>query len=153
MRLLLDQGLPRSTVLYLHNAGIDAAHVGDRGLATAGLYLRALEDRSHHLSALIYPHLGNRLAKGSDVMKMEALVQSSPDLEITNMKQLAALPLGSRIKLDPWDDHVEMQKSKPVALLSARDKMPFEVTPMMPNLVRFKTPGSEVAAKQGSSQQ
>lgn len=35
MRLLLDQGLPRSTVLHLNNAGIDAAHVGDIGLATA----------------------------------------------------------------------------------------------------------------------
>ncbi len=35
MRLLLDQGLPRSTVLPLRNAGIEAAHVGDRGLATA----------------------------------------------------------------------------------------------------------------------
>lgn len=35
MRLLLDQGLPRSTVLHLHNAGIDAVHVGDVGLATA----------------------------------------------------------------------------------------------------------------------
>jgi predicted nuclease of predicted toxin-antitoxin system len=35
MRLLLDQGLPRSTVLHLHTAGIEATHVGDRGLATA----------------------------------------------------------------------------------------------------------------------
>ena len=35
MRLLLDQGLPRSAVLHLHNAGIEAVHVGDRGLATA----------------------------------------------------------------------------------------------------------------------
>jgi predicted nuclease of predicted toxin-antitoxin system len=35
MRLLLDQGLPRSTVPYLHNYGIEAVHVGDRGLATA----------------------------------------------------------------------------------------------------------------------
>lgn len=35
MRLLLDQGLPRSTVFHLHNAGIEAVHVGDRGLATA----------------------------------------------------------------------------------------------------------------------
>lgn len=35
MRLLLDQGLPRSTVLHLHNAGIEATHVGGRGLATA----------------------------------------------------------------------------------------------------------------------
>lgn len=35
MRLLLDQGLPRSAVLHLKNADIEAAHVGDRGLATA----------------------------------------------------------------------------------------------------------------------
>jgi predicted nuclease of predicted toxin-antitoxin system len=35
MRLLLDQGLPRSTVLHLLNDGIEAVHVGDRGLATA----------------------------------------------------------------------------------------------------------------------
>jgi predicted nuclease of predicted toxin-antitoxin system len=35
MRLLLDQGLPRSAVLHLKNAGIEAVHVGDRGLATA----------------------------------------------------------------------------------------------------------------------
>src|SRR5260370_28166190 len=35
MRLLLDQGLPRSAILHLKNAGIEAVHVGDRGLATA----------------------------------------------------------------------------------------------------------------------
>ena len=35
MKLLLDQGLPRSTVLHLHKAGIDAVHAGDIGLATA----------------------------------------------------------------------------------------------------------------------
>jgi len=35
MRLLLDQGLPRSTVLHLKNEGIEALHAGDLGLATA----------------------------------------------------------------------------------------------------------------------
>ena len=35
MRLFLDQGLPRTAVVRLHSAGVEAVHVGDRGLATA----------------------------------------------------------------------------------------------------------------------
>jgi predicted nuclease of predicted toxin-antitoxin system len=35
MKLLLDQGLPRSTVLVLRAADIDAVHVGERSLAAA----------------------------------------------------------------------------------------------------------------------
>jgi len=32
-------------------------------------------------------------------------------------------------------------KAKPVPLLSAREKMPFEVTPFMPFLTRYQKPG------------
>jgi predicted nuclease of predicted toxin-antitoxin system len=35
MKLLLDQGLPRGTVTLLQQAGHDAVHVGDIGLASA----------------------------------------------------------------------------------------------------------------------
>jgi predicted nuclease of predicted toxin-antitoxin system len=35
MRLLLDQGLPRSTVHHLDAAGVESAHVAEKGLATA----------------------------------------------------------------------------------------------------------------------
>jgi hypothetical protein len=71
---------------------------------------------------------------------MSALLQSAPALQTTDVTQIAALPLGSRIKLDPWDDRVEMNKSKPVPLQSARDKMAFEVTPMIPHLARYRGP-------------
>lgn len=35
IRLLLDQGLPRSAVRILREHGLDAVHVGDIGAATA----------------------------------------------------------------------------------------------------------------------
>lgn len=113
-------------------------------LANAGLFLRALEVRSKQLPALITPEFGSRMAKGDSVLRMSALLQSAPALQISDVNQIAALPLGSRIKLDPWDDHVELNKSKPVPLVSARDKMAFEVTPMIPHLARYR--GAQVAS-------
>jgi Peptidase family M48 len=108
-------------------------------LATAGLFLRALEARSKELPALITPQFGTRMAKGDSVLRMSTLLQSAPALQRTDVNQIAALPLGSRIQLDPWDDSVELKKSKPAVLLSARDKMAFEVTPVILHLARYRT--------------
>lgn len=107
-------------------------------LANAGLFLRSLELHSKELPALITPQFGSRMAKGDSVLRMSSLLQSAPALQIDNLSQVAALPLGSRIKLDPWDDHVELNKSKPVRLQSVRDKMAFQVTPMFPHLSRYR---------------
>jgi hypothetical protein len=49
---------------------------------------------------------------------------------------MAALPLGGRVRVDPWTGKAELIKSKPVALMSAREKMPFEVTPFYIYLTR-----------------
>ena len=117
-------------------------------LANAGLFLRALEAHSKQLPALITPQFGSRMAKGDSVLRMSKLLQSAPALQTADVTQIAALPLGSRIKLDSWDDHVELNKSKPVPLLSARDKMAFEVTPMMPHLARYRD--SQVANAAGN---
>ena len=114
-------------------------------LANAGLFLRALRSRSDQLTWLINPNFGNKMAKKSDVLMMTDLVQRAPELKTGDPHQLAALPLGSRVKLNPWDDHVYLKKSKSTAVLSARDKMPFEITPMIPNLVRANQTQNEVA--------
>jgi hypothetical protein len=116
-------------------------------LASAGLFLRVLAGYSHDLSWLVSPHFGARFANGG--VLRAATMDQAPQVDAKNIAQIPALPLGSRVKLDPWDDHVEMLKSKPVALLSIRDKMSLEVTPVYPNLVRFTAPSTatETAAK------
>jgi hypothetical protein len=50
---------------------------------------------------------------------------------------MAALPIGGRVKMDPWTDKLELLKSKPVGTVAEREKMPFEVTPFMPYLTRY----------------
>ncbi|MGH9691993.1 MAG: hypothetical protein ACRD4C_13105 [Candidatus Acidiferrales bacterium] len=109
-------------------------------LGTAGLFLKQLNDDSKSLSALINPHLGNR------VYLYQQLMASAPELQPAKLDQIAALPIGARIKLDPWSDRVELLKSKPVPLLSAREKMPFQVTPFMPYLTRYENPSPGVSA-------
>jgi hypothetical protein len=117
-------------------------------LASAGLFLRELEVRSRELPALITPQFGTRMARKDSVLRMSALLQSAPALQPNDVTQVAALPLGSRIKLNPWDDTVELKKSKAVPLLSAREKMAFEVTPMIPHLARYN--GAQVANAAGN---
>jgi hypothetical protein len=50
------------------------------------------------------------------------------------------------VKINPWNDKAEMVKTSPVAITSARDKMPFEVTPFFPRLNRFGVGAAPTAA-------
>ena len=114
-------------------------------LGSAGLFLKALQQSAPELPNLIRPHLGNNLGGGKDV-RMSELLASAPQLDPQRTDQIAALPLGGRIKLDPWSDQVELAKTKPVALVSAKEKMPFEITPFFPYLTRLSTPASDKVA-------
>jgi hypothetical protein len=53
------------------------------------------------------------------------------------------LPLGSWLKIDPWDDSVHMLDAKRYAPMNPRDKMPFEVTPVFYKLQRYETAHTE----------
>ena len=111
-------------------------------LANAGLFLKALQAEAPELKNLIRPHLGNGLANGK-TLRMSALLASSPTLNNHKTEQIAALPLGSRIKLDPWSNQIALIKTKSVALTSANEKMPFETTPFFPHLTRMPEPGED----------
>ena len=106
-------------------------------LDSAGLFIKALQARAPQLSALLQAHLGNNITENGTVTRMAALATSAPALDWNKLDQIAALPLGGRVKLNPWDDKVEIVKAQPVAITSARDKMPFEVTPFYPRLSRY----------------
>jgi hypothetical protein len=77
---------------------------------------------------------------------MSTLIASAPALDEKRVVQIAALPLGGRIKVDPWTDQVELSKAKPVPLTSAREKMEFELTPFFPYLTRMTIGGTEKMA-------
>ena len=105
-------------------------------LGNAGLFLQALQSRQKEVPNLISAHLGNR------VPNMTNLQSTSPVDPKQTVQKIAALPIGGRVKMDPWSDKLEMIKSKPVGTIAEREKMPFEVTPFMPYLTRY---GSEAA--------
>ena len=116
-------------------------------LYTPGLFLRQLEVRGRALSALLTPHLGTGFTdRSGDVDRMVALLDAAPALVPDKLDQIAALPLGGRVKLDPWDNHVELIKTTPLAVTSGRGKMPLEVTPFFPRLTRYGAVASPTAS-------
>jgi peptidase M48-like protein len=105
-------------------------------LGTAGLFLKAVQARAPALKNLIRAHLGDSLLNG-DATRMSTLMTGSPQFDPKKTDQIAALPLGGRVKVDPWDNQLELIKTKPVAITAASEKMPFEVTPFFPFLTRY----------------
>jgi hypothetical protein len=106
-------------------------------LGDAGLYYAQLMDRGHVLKALNTPKLGDSLLKADGTPWMGDLKNMAPKINWDDLAQTAALPLGSWLKTDPWDDKVHMLNAKRYAPMNARDKMPFEVTPIFYKLQRY----------------
>jgi hypothetical protein len=115
-------------------------------LGNAGLFLTALETREKEIPNLISPHLGDRVPALTD------LKSSTPVDPKQNPQMIAALPIGGRVKLDPWNDTLSLIKSKPVGTVAEREKMPFEVTPFMPYLTRFGTDAGKPIAASATTQ-
>ncbi len=97
-------------------------------LRTAGMFMAILRERSTQIPSLINPRLGDAVSVNS------AVATDTEDKAAAN--EIVALPLGGRVKIDPWSDDLFLLKSAPVGNISERDKMPFEITPFMLYLTR-----------------
>ena len=105
-------------------------------MATAGLFLKTLRRRAPQLPNLIRASLGNQLTTEEDLVRLGELAKKTPELKTARGEQVAALALGSRLKLDPWTNQVRMFDGKPLAPRDAGDEMHFGVTPLMIHLTR-----------------
>jgi Peptidase family M48 len=109
-------------------------------LPNAGLFFEQLQARAKELTALNTPRLGDGLMRPDGTPWLSELMKGAPKLDPDKLDQIAALPLGSHLKTDPWDDRVIQLTVKPVPLLNARDKMPLELTPIILKLSRYTPP-------------
>ncbi|HKW35349.1 MAG TPA: M48 family metalloprotease [Candidatus Acidoferrum sp.] len=113
------------------------------------LFLQALKNRSKQIPNLISPNLGNRVPASWILPSAE--FSTEPDRK-TPASVIAALPLGGRIKIDPWSDELRMLKSKSVGPIAESEKMPFQITHFLFYLTRqgdspLPEPSGAVAAK------
>jgi len=131
----IDNETAAKKAVELFNASV----YHDRG-ASVGLFFQAVQMRSKELTYLLTPRLGDSLLKADGTPWLAGLTTGAPKLDMDNLTQIAALPLNSHLRIDPWDDKVFQLNVKPAPLLSARDKMPFEVTPIYYRLQRYQPP-------------
>ena len=110
---------------------------------TARLFLQALQNRSKQIPELISPHLGDRVPTDWTIASgvLSAQSEGKPAANI-----IAALPLGGRIKVNPWNDQLRMLKSPPVGTVAESEKMPFQITPFLFYLTRDNAPAERKGA-------
>jgi hypothetical protein len=105
-------------------------------LASAGLFLRIVAERSKLLPELIQPHVGDHV---TGKQSQSELINRSPELKPQDLSQVPALPIGARLVVDPWDGRLELLRSAAALPGSMREKTPLGITPLTPHL---RYPGS-----------
>jgi hypothetical protein len=98
------------------------------------------------LKALNTPKLGDSLLRADGTPWMTTLAHSAPKINWDDLAQIPALPLGSWLKTDPWDDRVHQLNAKLYAPMNPRDKMPLEVTPVYFKLQRYSATNAQPAS-------
>ncbi len=110
-----------------------------------GLYLQQLQARQTGLKALNKPQIGDSLESPDGTFWMKGLIAKAPKLDVKNLSQEAAMPLGSLLRFNPWTDQVIQMHAPIEPVLSPRDKLPFEITPVYFKLTYWQPPAPPAA--------
>lgn len=100
---------------------------------TAQRFLQALQSRSKEIPNLISPHLGDRVPT---TWAITSAISGAEASAATAANAMTALPLGGRVKVEPWSDQLQLLKSKPAGAVAEYEKMPFAVAPIVLYLTR-----------------
>ena len=92
---------------------------------SAQLFILALQQHSKELPNLVSPRLGDRLPTSWTI----TVRSSAPPGAKPAAETVAALPLGGRVKIDPWSDQLQLAKDRPQPPASDAANLAFRITP------------------------
>jgi hypothetical protein len=148
---LADNQAAAKKAVELFNSSVYASKSGE-----VGLFFEQLAVSQKAVSALLTPRLGDSLIGPDGTPWLAGLTHGAPRLNPNDLTQVAALPLNSHLRIDPWDDKVFQLDVKPAPLLNPGDKMPFQATPVFFHLQPYQPPvqsassSASVPAAQGT---
>jgi hypothetical protein len=104
-------------------------------------FLQMLSTQAQSLPSLISPHVMSQVPLANQLLAV------APSTAANKEQSISALPMGSRIELNPWTNQVDLLKSNPTALASSRKRQPLLINPSIPHLVRPTTAAPEQQGK------
>jgi hypothetical protein len=114
-------------------------------IGSVSLFYQQLTARTKQLPSLVNPRLGDPLMKADGTPWMAGFLTQGPKLNMDDLQQQAALPLGSHLKIDTWDDKVYALNLRAEPILNPGDKMPLELTPIYFRLQRYQAAAANPA--------
>jgi hypothetical protein len=104
-------------------------------LGNSVLFLQMIGSQAQSLPSLISPHVKSQAATANHLSTVAPGTAASKEQSIT------ALPMGSRIELNPWTSQLDLRKSKPNALVSNQKRQDLLISPSIRRLVLQTTAG------------
>src|SRR6266542_1116535 len=103
-------------------------------LQNTGLFLKQMEASRKMLPNLLRSRLSDSFV--GEQPRLTFAEASAPEMNPTDLHQVTALPLGSRVIIDPWSGRVDVSRARSAPVVAGREKLPFTLTPFDPSLTR-----------------